>query len=99
MNEDWIMDLRLHHARLITRRHFLQRCQVGLGAIALASMNRRVRADVSDRTANPLAAQPSHFAPRAKSVIYLHMSGGPPQQDLFDWKPKLVEYHMKPCPE
>src|SRR5262245_11095836 len=94
------MGLRLHHARCVTRRHFLQRCQMGLGAIALASMtSREARAAGADRTANPLALQPAHFIPRAKSVIYLHMSGGPPQQDLFDWKPKLVEYHMKPCPD
>jgi len=32
-------------------------------------------------------------------VIYLHMSGSPPQQELFDWKPKLVEYNMQPCPD
>ena len=36
---------------------------------------------------------------KAKAVIYLHMSGSPPQQDLFDFKPKLLEYHLKPCPE
>jgi len=32
-------------------------------------------------------------------VIYLHMSGSPPQQELFDWKPKLVEHNMQPCPD
>jgi hypothetical protein len=36
---------------------------------------------------------------RAKAVIYLHMSGAPPSLDLFDYKPKLAELHMKPCPE
>src|SRR5262249_16155248 len=35
----------------------------------------------------------------AKRVIYLHMSGAPPQQDLFDYKPKLNEHHLKPCPD
>ena len=40
-----------------------------------------------------------HIAPRAKSVIYLHMSGAPPSLDLFDWKPKLAELHLQPCPE
>ena len=33
------------------------------------------------------------------AVIYLHMSGSPPQQDLFDYKPKLVELNMQPCPD
>jgi len=36
--------------------------------------------------------------PRAKNVIYLHMSGSPPQQDLFDYKPELVKHDRKPCP-
>jgi hypothetical protein len=27
------------------------------------------------------------------------MSGAPPQQDLFDNKPKLVQHHMQPCPD
>ena len=35
----------------------------------------------------------------ARSVIYLHMSGSPPQQELFDDKPKLREFHLKPCPD
>jgi hypothetical protein len=48
---------------------------------------------------SPMALKPPHFAPKAKRVVYLHMSGGPPQQDLFDWKPELVKHHMKPCPD
>ncbi|MFI5459524.1 MAG: DUF1501 domain-containing protein [Isosphaerales bacterium] len=48
---------------------------------------------------NPMALRPPHFAPKAKSVIYLHMSGGPPQQDLFDFKPELVKHNMQPCPD
>jgi Protein of unknown function (DUF1501) len=50
-------------------------------------------------TDNPMATRPPHFAPKAKNVIYLHMSGGPPQQDLFDFKPALVKHHMQPCPD
>jgi hypothetical protein len=41
----------------------------------------------------------AQFAPKAKRVIYLHMSGGPPQHDLFDYKPKLVQLNGTPCPE
>jgi len=94
------MNLHLQLARAVTRRHFLQQCQIGLGGMALAALAPgRARGDADTAPANPLAARPPHFAPRAKAVIYLHMSGGPPQQDLFDWKPKLVEYNMKPCPE
>ena len=39
------------------------------------------------------------FPATAKRVIYLHMSGGPPQQDLFDYKPALVKHNMQPCPD
>src|SRR6266851_372807 len=99
------MDLRMHVARALTRRQFLKHCQTGIGAVALASMMQREGrgADASPQAAgksdNPLSPKPPHFAPKAKNVIYLHMSGAPPQQDLFDYKPKLVEQHMKPCPD
>ncbi len=45
---------------------------------------------------NPSAAP--HFAPKAKSVIYLHMSGGPSQLDLFDPKPQLKKYQGQDLP-
>jgi len=48
---------------------------------------------------NPLAPKPAPFAPKAKRVIYLHMSGSPPQHDLFDFKPKLIEMNGQPCPD
>ncbi len=38
---------------------------------------------------NPLAAKPPHFAPKAKSVIFLFMYGGPSHIDTFDRKPKM----------
>ncbi|VTS02809.1 DUF1501 domain-containing protein [Tuwongella immobilis] len=85
-----------------TRRTFLQHSAAGLGSIALSSMlanDSPVKAAPSAASANPLAVKPPMFAPKAKSVIFLHMSGAPPQQELFDWKPKLVELHMQPCPQ
>ena len=45
-------------------------------------------ADGRTSSANPLTPRPPHFAPKAKHVIYLHMSGAPPQHDLFDYKPE-----------
>src|SRR3954447_26138975 len=36
------------------------------------------------RATNPLAVRPGHLPPRAKSVIYLFMAGGPSQLELFD---------------
>ena len=40
-----------------------------------------------------------HFSPRARSVIYLFMAGGPSQVDLFDYKPKLNELNGRKIPE
>ena len=37
-----------------------------------------------------------HHAPRARSVIFLYMDGGPSAQDLFDYKPRLVAEDGKP---
>ncbi|MDB4708817.1 DUF1501 domain-containing protein, partial [Akkermansiaceae bacterium] len=41
----------------------------------------------------------SMIAPKAKRVIYLHMAGSPPQQELFDYKPELIKNHLKDCPQ
>ena len=47
---------------------------------------------------SPLAPKAPHFAAKAKRVIHLFMAGAPSQLDLFDFKPKLVEYEGKPIP-
>lgn len=39
------------------------------------------------------------FSPKAKRVIYIHMAGSPSQLELFDYKPELVKYHGKDCPQ
>ncbi len=108
---DHHLEMRLSRLRALTRRHFLRQAPAGLGGLALASLldrdhDRAARAAAPPRPGaelpapeNPLSPRPPHFAPKAKSVIYLHMSGGPPQQDLFDYKPKLAELHMQPCPD
>jgi hypothetical protein len=80
----------------MTRRHFLQRCQSGLGGIALAALlDERLLAEPRGADGRRLP----HLTPKAKRVIYLHMAGSPPQQDLFDYKPKLRELDGQPCPE
>jgi hypothetical protein len=89
----------LEIARGQTRRQFLRNCQTGIGAIALAqylSGNGHAKAEPSN---NPMAPRVPPQMARVRSVIYLHMSGAPPQHDLFDYKPKLNELHLKPCPE
>jgi len=110
MNRDTEIELPLNWrcARAQTRRQFLKRSQTGLGAIAMAMLAGPAATArgggplAGPRTAsadNPMTPRPPHFAPKAKRVIYLHMSGGPPQQDLFDDKPALVKHHMRPCPD
>lgn len=91
------MDPRLEHARTITRRHFLGSCGAGIGAAALHGL---LGGAAQAQAVGPEAMAPRspHFHPRAKRVIYLHMAGAPPQQDLFDFKPKLKELDGKPCP-
>jgi hypothetical protein len=94
MNEQAICD----QVRFLCRRQFLKSCPTGIGAIALASLLTRDGRG-AEASANPLAPRKPQFPAKVKSVIYLHMSGAPPQQELFDYKPKLIENHMKPCPE
>lgn len=78
-----------------TRRHFFRDCALGLGTMALAEMSRE---GYSRELPHPLTPKKPHFQPRAKSVIYLFMAGGPSQLELFDYKPKLVELNGKPVP-
>ncbi|QDV86185.1 DUF1501 domain-containing protein [Planctomycetes bacterium TBK1r] len=76
-----------------TRREFLWQTGGGFGAAALSSMLSHdgfLSAADSVGDANPLAAKLPHFAPKAKSVIFLFMYGGPSHIDTFDYKPKMV---------
>src|SRR5688572_4774758 len=93
------MNLRFDQLQHVTRRSFLKTAgQFSLGAIALGDLlGRAVRANSAP--VNPLAPRSSHFSPKVKNIIYLHMSGGPPHLDLFDYKPELVKWNDKPCPD
>ena len=77
----------LDSLRATTRRRFLRQCVTGMGALALGSLlnDKLFAADSS----LPMLGQP-HFAPKAKSIIYLFQSGGPSHLDLFDPKPELL---------
>ena len=72
---------------MTARRWFLRDSSLALGGMALGSL-------LGDgaRGARP-------HAPRAKSVIYLHMEGAPPTIDMFDRKPDLDRLHGTPCPD
>src|SRR5438270_11443166 len=82
----------------ITRRKCLRTAgQFSLGAIALAALSQGRALETA--TLNPLAAKKPPFQPKAKRVIYLHMSGGPPHLDLFDYKPELVKHDGEFAPD
>jgi hypothetical protein len=89
----------LHCLQLQTRRHFLQSAGVSLGAAALSTLFPAKSRAAIDSVVNPLAPRKPHFAPKAKRVIYLHLTGSPPHLDLYDYKPELVKQSGKPCPE
>ena len=94
----------VHPVQPCTRRDFLARSGAGFGALALSAMLRsEARADVALKAPaidplNPFAPRRPHFAPRAKSVIFLFMVGGPSQVDTFDYKPELQRLGGKPVP-
>lgn len=88
----------LESLQLQTRRHFLRRCQVGLGGMALASLLDQPAPAAPQSSAGPLAVKAPHFPAQAKHVIYLHLTGSPPNLDLFDYKPELVKHTGEDCP-
>jgi len=95
----------IERLRSQTRRQFLANAgQFSLGAIALQSLMRgggtsALASDIVTDPMNPLAVRQPHHAARAKRVIYLHMSGGPPHLDIFDYKPELVKRDGQDCPD
>jgi len=84
-------------ARIASRRSFLRNAGGGIGMMALAELLGSTEAK-ADEAPNVLAPRKPHFAPKAKSVIFLFMEGGPSQMDLFDPKPELQKWHGKSLP-
>ncbi len=79
--------------RLQRRRRFLGGCTYGIGAIALANLIN------TDTPVKASEQQLPHHLPRARRVIFLNMSGGPSQLDLFDPKPQLQKWHGRRVPD
>src|SRR6476620_7945014 len=96
-NSGNLMNLFREYVRYETRRQFLSNSASFLGTAALASLAPGlVMGETPPALTTPVGP---HFAPKAKQVIYLHMVGGPPQMDLYDYKPKMEEYYDKDLPE
>src|SRR5688500_13495236 len=87
----------------MNRRDFLGRFVLGMGGVALMGLlNRDVRgalpSPVSPGSFTGILPSP-HQAPKARRDIYLFMSGGPSQHDLFDHKPLLNTMNGKELPD
>jgi hypothetical protein len=81
-----------------TRREFLWEAGGGFTGLALTgllTLDRFFAGSAQANPATPLAPRPPHFAPKAKSVIFLFMYGGPSQVDTFDYKPELYRLDGK----
>ena len=86
----------------LSRRCFLEESALGFGGVALASLlnaDQAKGAASAGPAADSLSARPSHFAPKAKNVIFLFMAGGPSQLDMFDNKPTLKKYEGQAVPD
>ena len=84
----------------MNRRDFFGRFALGMGGMALFSLlNRDLFA--ASPAVNPFQGilERPHFTPKAKRIIYLFMSGGPSQHDLFDYKPLLNQKNGEDLPE
>jgi hypothetical protein len=80
---------------LLSRRDFLLRCGMGMGALGLAQTIGGIEIGAAS---NSLAPKQPHFAPKAKRVIHIFLNGGPSHVDTFDPKPALEKYAGKPLP-
>ena len=75
---------------LATRREFLCGSSLGFGWLAFAGLAQRLAAAEARKAA-------THFAPRAKRVIFLFMDGGVSHVDTFDPKPELAKRSGQPA--
>src|SRR5438552_754573 len=82
------MSIDPHHFQFTrSRREFVRDAFCGFGSLALASMLHQEQARAA--ILNPLAPKKPHLPAKAKSVIFLFMSGGPSHIETFDPKPLL----------
>jgi hypothetical protein len=86
----------------LTRREFLCRCGMGMGAVSLASLFGNLgllnSARANEGFTSPLAPKAPQFPARAKRVIHIFANGGPSHVDTFDPKPSLEKYAGKALP-
>ena len=96
------MDPRLEYDLTLSRRQFFGRNGLRLGSLALAAMagpTRSSSAATATQAVHPPLPGLPHFAPKAKSIIYLHANGGPSQIDTWDYKPGLEALFDQDLPD
>ena len=76
------------------RRAFLNHSASAMGAAAIAGLMAR-----DNQAKASAAAQLTHFAPKAKRIVYLFQSGGPSHLELLDHKPNLKKLHGTELPD
>ena len=92
------------HRPALSRRDFLTRTGLGLGALSLQTLGDPAAATgtldglSSLASLSPLAPKPPHFAPKARRIVHFFLNGGPSQVDTFDPKPALAKYAGQPLP-
>ena len=89
------MKMPIHSPGTPTRREMLRHVGAGFGTLGLAG----VLAHASTQSADPLTPKSTHFAPKARRVIFLFMNGGPSHVDTFDPKPMLARYNGQDPPK
>ncbi len=106
------LQMDVNFARELTRRHFFGKSSLGVGTAALATLfqgalaHGKASVNIDEEDGGGLLKNPGvggqlehfHHAPKAKRIVYLFMSGGPSQMDLFDYKPQLKIDNGKELP-
>ncbi|MEZ6124812.1 MAG: DUF1501 domain-containing protein [Planctomycetaceae bacterium] len=90
----WLQNSFVHEAQLMMTRQLFGRSALGVGTAALAGL---LTSELQAAPAGSLSKL--HHAPKAERVIYLFMSGGPSQLDMWDYKPKLKDLFNQQLPD
>ena len=93
------MDPLFQNQLLQTRRQFFGSTGIRLGSLALAQLLGNASAATTSNRVQPALPNFPHHTPKAKAVIYIHMSGGPSQLDMWDYKPELQKYYNQELPK
>ena len=92
------LPLNSHPGLMLNRRTFFSRSSLGLGGMALSQLMGQSATASEEIPGRGILGKP-HAPAKAKRAIYLFMSGGPSQMDLWDYKPRLRQDNGKELPD